>query len=30
MFKNGEKKGGVTGAVPRATFAAAIEKYIEA
>jgi len=30
MFKNGEKKGGVTGAVPKATFAAAIEKYIEA
>ncbi|KAJ6377963.1 hypothetical protein OIU78_028237 [Salix suchowensis] len=28
MFKNGEKKEGVIGAVPKATFAAAIEKYI--
>ncbi|KAL9356344.1 hypothetical protein Peur_049597 [Populus x canadensis] len=30
MFKNGEKKEGVIGAVPKATLAAAIEKYVEA
>ncbi|CAK7355010.1 unnamed protein product [Dovyalis caffra] len=30
MFMNGEKKEGVIGAVPKATLAAAIEKYIEA
>lgn len=29
MFKNGEKKGGVTGAVPKATFAAAIENTLK-
>ncbi|KAJ6737353.1 THIOREDOXIN M-TYPE PROTEIN [Salix viminalis] len=30
MFKNGEKKEGVIGAVPKSTLAAAIEKYVEA
>ncbi|KAF9681754.1 hypothetical protein SADUNF_Sadunf05G0035700 [Salix dunnii] len=30
MFKNGEKKEGVIGAVPKSTLAATIEKYVEA